>query len=134
VTKDGSSMRTEWQLFAAGAVFFVVVATVYGLTSDEQAGSVMLTLPIGALALIAVYLNLLGRRTGGPRPEDLADADVAAGAGDVGYFPSSSIWPFVMALGAVVTANAFVFGIWLAIFGGLLFLTAVVGYAREAQA
>jgi hypothetical protein len=38
-----------------------------------------------------------------------------------------------MATGVVVFANAFVFGVWLAIFGGLLFLTAVVGYAMEAQ-
>jgi hypothetical protein len=127
-------VRTEWQLFAGAAAFFAVVATVYGLTSDERAGSVMLTLAVGALALIAVYLRLQGRRIGGPRPEDLPDADPGAGAGDVGYFPNSSIWPFVLALGAVVTANAFVFGIWLAIFGGLLFLTAVVGYATEAQA
>lgn len=127
-------MRTEWQLFAGAAAFFAAVATVYGLTSDERAGSVMLTLAVGALALIAVYLRLLGRHLGGPRPEDVPAAEPGAGAGDIGYFPSSSIWPFVMALGAVVTANAFVFGIWLAIFGGLLFLTAVVGYAREAQA
>jgi hypothetical protein len=126
-------MRTEWKLFAGAAGFFAVVAVLYGLTSDERAGTVMLALAVGALALIAVYLRIQGRRTG-LRPEDLPDAEPAAGSGDVGYFPSSSIWPFVTAAGAVVTANAFVFGIWLAIFGGLLFLTAVVGYAMEAQA
>ena len=38
-----------------------------------------------------------------------------------------------MAFGAVMTANAFVFGIWLAILGGLVFLTAVLGYAMEAE-
>jgi hypothetical protein len=126
-------VNTEWRLFAGAAGFFGVVATLYGLTSDERAGTVMLALAVGALAFIAVYLRIQSLHTG-LRPEDVPDAEPAAGTGDIGYFPSSSIWPFVMAMGAVVTANAFVFGIWLAIFGGLLFLTAVVGYAMEAQA
>ena len=125
-------MDTEWKLFAGAAAFFAVVAVLYGLTSNEEAGTVMLTLAVGALALIGVYLRIQGRRTG-VRPEDRSDGEPAATAGDIGYFPSSSIWPFVLALGAVVVANAFVFGIWLAILGSLLFLTAVVGYAMEAQ-
>jgi hypothetical protein len=33
-----------------------------------------------------------------------------------------------------VVANAFVFGVWLAIVGGVLFLIAVVGYATQARA
>ena len=125
-------MRAEWKLFAAAAAFFVVVAPLYGLTSDERAGTVMLALPIGSLALIAVYLRIQGQRIG-LRPADRPDADPADAAGEIGYFPNSSIWPLVMAIGATVVANAFVFGVWLAILGGLLFLTAVVGYAREAR-
>ena len=45
-------MKTEWRLFAAAGAFFAVVAPLYGLTSDERAGSVMLALPIGSLLLI----------------------------------------------------------------------------------
>jgi hypothetical protein len=126
-------MTTEWKLFAGGAAFFAVVAAGYWFTSYEEAGTVMLALSVGALAFIAAYLFLQSRRTG-MRPEDRVDGDTADATGDIGYFPSSSIWPFVMATGVVVFANAFVFGAWLAIFGGLVFLIAVVGYAMEAQA
>jgi hypothetical protein len=126
-------MRIEGLIFAGAAAHFAITAAVYGATSHEEAGSVMLLLSAPALALIAGYLHLQGRRAG-PRPEDRPDADARAGAGEVGYFPSSSIWPFVMAAGAVTAANALVFGVWLAILGGLLFVTAVVGYAMEAQA
>jgi hypothetical protein len=126
-------MRTEWKLFAAGGAFFVVVAPLYGLTSDERAGTVMLALPVGSLALIAVYLRIQAQRIG-LRPADRPDADPADAAGEIGYFPTSSIWPLVMAIGAVVVANAFVFGVWLAIVGGVLFLIAVVGYATQARA
>jgi hypothetical protein len=125
-------MNTEVRLFAAASMFFAIVAVVYGVTSDEEAGTVMLSLAVGALALIAVYLRVQGRRIG-LRPEDLPDAEPAVATGDIGYFPSSSIWPFVMATGVVVLANAFVFGVWLAILWGLVFLTAVVAYAMEAQ-
>ena len=126
------AMRTEWRLFAGGGGFFAFAAALYWFTSYEEAGSVMLALSVGALALIAVYLRRQGARTG-LRPEDRPDAEPADAAGDIGYFPSSSIWPLVMATGVVVVANALVFGVWLAILGGLLFLTAVVGYAMEAQ-
>ena len=126
-------MSTEWRLFAGGAGFFAAVAALYWFTSYEEAGAIMLALSVGALAFIAVYLRIQSHHTG-TRPEDRLDGDTADATGDVGYFPSSSIWPFVMATGVVVFANAFVFGVWLAIFGGLLFLTAVVGYAMEAQA
>ena len=126
-------MRTEWRLFAAGAAFFAVVASLYWFTSYEEAGSVMLALSVGALALIAGYLRVQSHRTG-LRPSDHPDGGTADATGDIGYFPSSSIWPLVMATGVVVFANAFVFGVWLAIFGGLVFLTAVIGYAMEAQA
>jgi hypothetical protein len=125
-------VRTEWKLFAGGAAFFAVIAAVYWFTSYEEAGSIMLALSVAALAFIAVYLWIQSRRTG-TRPEDRLDGGTKGATGDIGYFPSSSFWPFVMATGVVVFANAFVFGVWLAIFGGLLFLTAVVGYAMEAQ-
>jgi hypothetical protein len=126
-------MAVEWKLFAAGAVFFAAVTLLYGLTSHEEAGTAMLGLAAPALALVALYVFALGRGTG-PRPEDRTDADPGDGAGDVGYFPSSSTWPLVLAWAAVMIANAFVFGVWLAITGGLLFVAAVVGYALEAQA
>jgi hypothetical protein len=125
-------MKTEWRLFAAAGAFFAVVAPLYGLTSDERAGSVMLALPIGSLLLIAVYLRIQGQRIG-LRPADRPDADPADAAGEIGYFPSASIWPLVMAMGAAVVANAFVFGVWLAILGGVLFVIAVVGYASQAR-
>ena len=125
-------MLVESRLFAAAAAFFAVVATVYGLTSYEEAGTVMLALAVPGLAFVAIYLALQGRKTG-LRPEDRPNADPADAAGAVGYFPSSSIWPLVMAAAAVLIANALVFGVWLAILGGFLFLTAVVGYAIEAQ-
>ena len=48
------------------------------------------------------------------RPEDRPDATIAEGAGVINSFPGSSIWPFILGMGAFVLVLAFVFGIWFA--------------------
>jgi len=59
--------------------------------------------------------------------------DQQDGAGDLGYFPSSSAWPVVLSAGVVVLANGLVFGPPIAILGLLLMVAGVFGYAREAD-
>lgn len=124
-------MRVTAGVLASTAAFFVVATAVYWIMSDEHAGTVLLGVCAPALLLVAVWLVVAGR--GQRPPEDRADAQPADGAGDVGYFPSSSIWPLVLGTGAVVMANALAFGVWLAVAGGVIVVLAVVGYAVEAS-
>jgi hypothetical protein len=125
-------VTAEWKVFGGVGVFFVVTAALYWFTSYEDAGSVFLLLCMVALVLIAGYLFVIGRRLG-PRPSDRGDAVPAEGAGTVGYFPSSSLWPFLVGAGAVVLANGLVFGLPVALAGAALLVSALVGYALEAQ-
>ena len=61
-------------------------------------------------------------------------SDIPADAAeDLGYFPSSSAWPFVLSAGVVVLANGLVFGPPIAVVGLLLMVAGVFGYAREAD-
>jgi hypothetical protein len=46
-------------------------------------------------------------------PSDRDDATIEEGAGEIDSFPGSSIWPFVMGMGAFLTVLSLVFGIWL---------------------
>jgi hypothetical protein len=125
-------VTAEWKVFGGVGLFFLVTAAVYWFTSYEHAGSVFLLLCMVALVLIAAYLIVLGRRVW-TRPSDRGDATPADGAGVVGYFPSSSLWPFLVGGGAVLLANGFVFGLPVAVAGVALLLSALVGYALEAQ-
>jgi hypothetical protein len=125
-------MKVEWRLFAGAAGFFSVTASAYWFVSYEDAGTTMLAISVPAFAFIAGWLWFQHRHVG-PRPEDLAESDPADAAGDVGYFPSSSAWPFVLAAGVVVVANGMVFGPPIAVVGLLLMLAGVFGYAREAD-
>ena len=69
----------------------------------------------------------------GDRPEDHPDAEMSDGAGNVGSFPGSSIWPFVMGMGAFMTVLALVFGTWLLFIGVPLILTALTGVTAESR-
>lgn len=125
-------MKLEWWLFAGAACFFTVTATTYWFVAYEDAGAIMLAASVPAFAFVATWL-WTRHRTIGPRPEDRPDADPADGAGDLGYFPASSAWPFVLAAGVIVLANGLVFGPPIAVVGLLLMLAGIFGYAREAD-
>lgn len=125
-------MKVEWRLFAGAGAFFALTSTLYWFVSYESAGTTMLVLSVFAVLMVAGWLFLWSRRTKA-RPEDRGDADQSEGAGDIGYFPSSSIWPFVMACGAVVIADSLVFGVWLGLTGALILLVGIIGYAVEAN-
>ncbi len=51
----------------------------------------------------------------------------------VDSFPGSSIWPFVMGMGAFLTVLALVFGVWLFFIGGPLIVTALTGVTAESR-
>ena len=126
-------MKTEWRLFAGAGLFFSITGSIYWFASYEHAGSTMLALAVAAVFMVAGWLWFQSRRLGGPRPEDRVDAEPSDGAADLGYFPGSSIWPFVVGWAGVAIGNAFVFGPWLGLAGGLLLLVGVIGYAVESS-
>lgn len=126
------ALKVEWRLFIGAAGFFTVTALAYWLITHEDAGATMLAASVPAFAFIGVYLWFQHRHHG-PRPEDRGDAGPADATGDVGYYPSSSAWPFVLAAGVVLLANGLVYGPPIAALGVLLMVAGAVGYAREAD-
>jgi hypothetical protein len=125
-------VKVEWRLFAGAAAFYTVTASAYWFISYERAGTAMLAASVPAFALVGVWLLVQSRRHGA-RPEDVGEAGPADAAEDLGYFPSSSAWPFVLSAGVVVLANGMVFGPPIAAVGLLLMLAGVFGYARESD-
>ena len=117
----------------APAAFLALTGSIYWFVSYETAGTVMLLAGLAAVGMVGVWLFVQSRKLGGPRPEDRADASPGDGAGELGTFPSSSVWPFVLGWGAVVAANALVFGVWLGVTGLIIITVGVIGYAVEAS-
>ncbi|MCU1491064.1 MAG: hypothetical protein JWM85_2469 [Acidimicrobiaceae bacterium] len=125
-------MKVESHLLLFMASFGAVIALIYWFFSYDDGGTAMLT----AFALLGLlpggYYFWWSRRMA-PRPEDRPEAKQSDGAGVVGAFPGSSIWPFVLGLGAAMTALALVFGFWSAIFGLTLAVSAVIGVIVESR-
>ncbi|MDQ7991298.1 MAG: cytochrome c oxidase subunit 4 [Propionicimonas sp.] len=123
-------MKAETWIFAALAVFMAVVAPIYWLMSHEVIGSVALALTFAFIATLTVYLWIQSRKMD-PRLEDRKDAEIVEGAGELGFFPPASIWPFWTALVVTIMALGPVFGWWLTILGAAFGVLAVTGWCYE---
>ena len=100
-------MRVEARLFGLLCGLFFAFAIAYGVWTwiedgrVEVAGTTALVLT-GALALIVgSYFWFISRRID-PRPEDRLDADIAEGAGELGFFSPVSYWPVGLAFAAMI--------------------------------
>ena len=110
-------MRTEYKIFSGVAAFLFTAAIVYGFWTRGQTGHLEW---IGTVALI--LSGLLCSMCGGffwfvarridLRPEDRGDADIAEGAGEIGFFSPGSYWPFGLALAAAIAGIGLVFVMW----------------------
>lgn len=124
-------MKVESRLFEIIAAFFFISGVVYAILAKESVGVVGLFLTGGLAMIIGTYFRFVSRRLEG-RPEDNPDAEVADGAGDVGFFSPGSYWPIGLAASAAVVAigMAFFF-VWLMVIGGVLLVAAACGFVFE---
>ncbi len=125
-------MRVEAIFLLVISVFCGTVAVCYWMFSGEQSGTVMLA---GGclLGLLPGGYYLWWSRRMDRRAEDDPEATLEDGAGVIGAFPSSSVWPFVLGVGFALIALAFVFGVWTAAVGLSVVFSAVIGVILESR-
>jgi Cytochrome c oxidase subunit IV len=110
-------MHIEARLFEFLTGFFALAAVVYGILTGlyayggiEWAGTTALVLTTGLTLITGTFFRFVARRLD-TRPEDYEDAEIADGAGELGFFSPHSWWPLLIALSASVTAVGI--GLWL---------------------
>ncbi|RBY88866.1 cytochrome c oxidase subunit 4 [Blastococcus sp. TBT05-19] len=124
-------MKVEALIFNLITLFCIVAALVYGLWSREPIGTTALALSGGLTGLIGGFFWFVSRRIDA-RPEDRKDADIAEGAGELGFFPPASYWPFGLALSAALMGLALAFFyFWLMLIAGAALLITVGGLLFE---
>ena len=123
-------MKVESLIFGLMALFFAIVATVYGLLSHEVAGTTALVLSGGLALAIGFYLFRLSARFG-PRPEDRPDAEISDQAGEFGFYSPNSWWPLPTAASAAIMCLGFAFGWWLTVLGAFMLISSAVGFVFE---
>jgi hypothetical protein len=123
-------MKTEGWLFTGVAIFVAPVAVLYWWLSKEPAGTTALALTFGLAAMVGYYLLFTARRID-QRPEDDRDAEIADGAGELGFYSPHSWWPLALTGSLALATLGMIFGWWMVYFTVPLVLLAVVGFVFE---
>ncbi|WP_409331282.1 cytochrome c oxidase subunit 4 [Trujillonella humicola] len=124
-------MKVEAAIFNIVSVALVVFALVYGLWAREPIGTTALALSAGLTIMVGAFFWFISRRIDA-RPEDRKDAEMADGAGELGFFSPASYWPLGVGLAVGVTGLGLaLFYPWLIILGGVAVLITVGGLLFE---
>lgn len=131
-------MKVETWIFGAATLFFLLVtpgywfATQANLGHGDWTGTVALAMTMLLVGMITMYLGFHAKKMDVVRPEDNKDAEIADGAGELGFFPPYSWWPLWCGL----TLAFMVYGIavgawWLFIMGAGVGLITLSGWVFE---
>ena len=124
-------MKVEALVFNLITLFCFVAATVYGFWAQEPIGTTALALSGGLTGLVGGFFWFVSRRID-PRPEDRKDAEIADGAGELGFFPPASYWPFGLALSAAIMGLGVGFWYaWLMVIGAAALVVTIGGLLFE---
>jgi hypothetical protein len=124
-------MRAEAWIFGSCSIFFLLVTPAYWLIAEDPTGTAALVMSTLLAMLVAFYLGFHASKME-PRPEDRMDAEIADGAGELGFFPPYSWWPLWCGL----TLATIVFGLamstwWLSMIGAGFGIFALSGWIFE---
>jgi hypothetical protein len=131
-------MKVETWIFVSITVFFALVTPAYWFATEtnleeggDLTGTVALTMSALLTLLISIYLGVHAKKMT-DRPEDRLDAEVADGAGELGFFPPYSWWPLWCGSALASVTFALAMGAWwLCIIGAALGLLALTGLVFE---
>ena len=123
-------MKAEAWIFAICTVFMVLVSPTYWLITGDWTGTSALTMTTLLTLMVTIYLGFHANNME-PRPEDRKDAEIADGAGELGFFPPYSWWPLWCGVCLAVIVLGVVIGWWLVIIGAMLGVVALSGWIFE---
>lgn len=130
-------MKLEAWIFGSTAIFLILVTPAYWLITSagdsgaDWTGTSALVMTTLLCLMVTGYLGFHAKRMD-DRPEDRQDAEIADGAGELGFFPPYSWWPFWCALTfALITFALALTAWWLVIVGFALGTIALCGWVFE---
>ena len=126
-------MKIVTRYLMALGVFAAVLGAIYWFITYEVVGAVLLVAFAGMPAIVAAYAIRHGA-TRDHRAEDDPEADIRAHAGEVlGPFPAETVWPIFLVLGTIAIGASLIYGLILLPVGAVVFVGAIVGFARESR-
>src|ERR1700740_528666 len=131
-------MHIEARLFEILTAFFALVTIIYGVLPAyffpggiEGAGVTAMVMTTGLTLIIGTFFRFVARRLD-TRPEDYEDAEIADGAGELGFFAPHSWWPIMVALSGSVAATGIALWLpWFLVAGVVFILASAAGLVFE---
>jgi hypothetical protein len=124
-------MKVEALIFAYISAFFTIVTPIYWYLSEDPTGTAALVMTALLCFLVTFYLGFHASKME-PRPEDRKGAEIAEGAGELGFFPPYSWWPLWCAATAALVAYGVAMALWwLVLIAAGLGIVALCGWIYE---
>lgn len=126
-------MKTSWVLFGGIGLFYVMMGSIYWTIGGDPAGIACLFLSAALALLVAFYFWFTQKKIGSVLPEDNLDAEIADGAGDLGFYSPHSWWPLPVAAFTILAGLGLIIGWWLTAIAVGLLVISIIGFVTEYE-
>jgi len=126
-------MKASWKLFGGLSVFYVTMTVIYWQIGGEEVGIAGMLLSACLAGMVGFYVWFTQKRIGVTLPEDNLTAEIADGAGELGFYSPHSWWPLPVAVSACVFALGLIIGWWLSLIGLGALVISIIGMVTEYE-
>jgi hypothetical protein len=126
-------MKASWKLFGGLSVFYVIMTVIYWQVGGEEVGIAGMLLSACLAGMVGFYVWFTQKRIGVTLPEDNLTAEIADGAGELGFYSPHSWWPLPVAVAACVFALGLIIGWWLSLIGLGALVISIIGMVTEYE-
>ena len=126
-------MKASWKLFGGLSVFYVIMTVIYWQVGGEEVGIAGMLLSACLAGMVGFYVWFTQKRIGVTLPEDNLTAEIADGAGELGFYSPHSWWPLPVGLAATAAGVGLIVGWWLTLSAIGALLVSVMGFVLEYE-
>lgn len=126
-------MKTNWMLFVGLSIFYVIMTIIYWQVDGEPLGITGLLLSAGLAGMVGFYVWFTQKRIGKILPEDNTTAEIADGAGELGFFSPHSWWPLPTGMSVVAAGLGLIIGWWFTLIAVTALIISVIGWVTEYE-
>jgi len=126
-------MKASWRLFGGLSVFYVIMSVIYWQVGGEPVGIGGMLLAACLAGMVGFYVWFTQKRIGTTLPEDNLTAEIADGAGELGFYSPHSWWPLPVAFSACTMGLGLIIGWWLVLIGLGSLMLSVIGMVTEYE-
>ena len=126
-------MKASWKLFGGLSVFYVIMTVIYWQVGGEEVGIAGMLLSACLAGMVGFYVWFTQKRIGVTLPEDNLTAEIADGAGELGFYSPHSWWPLPVALSACAFGLGLIIGWWLSLISVGALMISVIGMVTEYE-